>query len=156
MTAGVALSQSKSHGTDLTKQVQIIVSKLGYSTNIFSSNETINGLTVKPTRYLGDSWRSVNDAFRLLGAVWIRGGGAWLIPYIRPPQLKWRYIRTFTSRKKMQSVSAKVAAKLHISKSETVKEVIPLMHIMFRNKENAASISEWLGLEEEESDWLHG
>jgi replication factor C large subunit len=156
MTGGVAFSRTRSEGFGLRRQVMTAAAKLGYPQNAFVYQETANGVIVKPVRYMGDSWRQVNEAFRSLGGVWIRGVSGWAIPYLRPPQLKWRYIRTYHSRRKLQSVAAKVALKCHVSSNEAVSEVIPLLRLIYRDKTMAEATTSWLELEEDEVDWLSG
>jgi replication factor C large subunit len=156
MTGGVAFSRGHSEGMGLRRQVMTIVAKLGYPQSAFVFQETAQGMLVKPVKYMGDDWRRVNDALRGVGATWVRGGNGWAIPYLRPPQLKWRYIRTYHSRRKMQAVAAKVAAKCHISSKEAVSEVIPLLRLMYKNKANAEATTAWLELEEDEAEWLSG
>ncbi len=156
MTGGVAFARGHSEGLGLRKQVSTAVAKLGYPQSAFVYQETAQGMLVKPIKYMGDDWRRVNEALRGLGATWVRGGNGWAIPYLRPPQLKWRYIRTYHSRRKLQAVAAKVALKCHISSKEAVSEVIPLLRLMYRNKEGAEATTAWLELEEDEVDWLKG
>ena len=156
MTGGVAFTRGHSEGLGLRKQVSTAVAKLGYQQSAFAYQETAQGMLVKPIKYMGDDWRRVNDALRGLGAMWVRGGNGWSIPYLRPPQLKWRYIRTYHSRRKLQSVAAKVALKCHISSKEAVSEVIPLLRLMYSNKEGGEATTAWLELEEDEVDWLKG
>jgi replication factor C large subunit len=154
MTGGVAFSRGHSEGLGLRKQVMTAVAKLGYSHSAFVYQETAQGMLVKPMKFMGDDWRRVNEALRGLGATWVRGGNGWAIPYLRPPQLKWRYIRTYHSRRKLQAVAAKVALKCHISSKEAVSELIPLLRLMFKNKASADASMVWLELEEDEADWL--
>ena len=156
MTGGVAFSRGHSEGLGLRRQVMTAVAKLGYPQSTFVYQETAQGMLVKPIKYIGDDWRRVNDSLRGLGATWVRGGNGWTIPYLRPPQLKWRYIRTYHSRRKLQAVAAKVALKCHISSKEAISEVIPLLRLMYRNKETAEATTAWLELEEDEVDWLKG
>ena len=156
MTGGVAFSRGHSEGLGLRRQVMTAVAKLGYPQSAFAFQETAQGMLVKPVKYMGDDWRRVNESLRGLGATWVRGGNGWSIPYLRPPQLKWRYIRTYHSRRKLQAVAAKVALKCHISSKEAVSEVIPLLRLMYRNKEGADATTAWLELEEDEVDWLKG
>jgi replication factor C large subunit len=156
MTGGVAFARGHSEGLGLQKQVSTAVAKLGYHQSAFAYQETAQGMLVKPIKYMGDDWRRVNDALRGLGATWVRGGNSWAIPYLRPPQLKWRYIRTYHSRRKLQAVAAKVALKCHISSKEAVSEVIPLLRLIYKNKESSEATTAWLELEEDEVDWLKG
>jgi len=156
MTGGVAFSRGHSEGLGLRRQVATAVARLGYPQSAFVFQETAGGMMVKSVKYMGDDWRRVNEALRGLGATWVRGGNGWSIPYLRPPQLKWRYIRTYHSRRKLQAVAAKVALKCHIASKEAVSEVIPLLRLMYRNKETADATTAWLELEEDEVDWLKG
>ena len=156
MTGGVSFSNERSEGLGLHRQVITTLAKLGYPQSAFVFLETGGGLMVKPVKYMGDDWRLVNGALRGLGATWVRGGNSWVIPYLRPPQLKWRYIRTYHSRRKLQSVAAKIALKCHVSSKEAVSDVIPLLRLMYRNKEMAEVTTAWLKLEEDEVDWLKG
>lgn len=156
MTGGVAFSRTRSEGLGLRRQVMTAVAKLGYPQSAFSVQETASGLMVKPVKYMGDDWRRVNEALRGVGATWVRGGNGWAVPYVRPPQLKWRYIRTYHSRRKLQAVAAKVALRCHISGKEAVSEVIPLLRLMYRDKGMGEATTAWLELEEDEADWLRG
>jgi hypothetical protein len=56
----------------------------------------------------------------------------WSLPYFRPPQLVWRYRRTYHSRRRLRSVSERVAEKCHISTREAVSEVIPLLKVIYK------------------------
>ncbi len=157
MTGGVAFARSeRSEGTGLRRQIAIAASRLGYPQSAFSFQETPSGLMVKPMKYLGDDWRRVNEVLRSVGATWVRGGNGWAIPYVRPPQLKWRYIRTYQSRRRLQSVASKVALKCHISSREAVSEVIPLLRLIYRSKPMGEEATAWLDLDEEEADWIRG
>ena len=156
MTGGVALSRGRSEGLGLRRQVMTSVAKLGYPQSAFLFQETAGGMMVKPVKYMGDDWRRINEVLRGLGATWVRGGNGWSIPYLRPPQLKWRYIRTYHSRHKLQAVASKVALKCHVSSKEAVSEIIPLLRLMYRDKGTAEATTAWLELEEDEVDWLKG
>jgi replication factor C large subunit len=156
MTGGVAFSRGRSEGLGLRRQIMMATSKLGYPQSAFVLQETAGGMLLKPVKYMGDDWRRVNDALRAIGATWVRGGNGWAIPYLRPPQLKWRYIRTYYSRRKLQAVAAKVASKCHISINEAISEVIPLLRLMYKDKTTEEATTAWLGLEDDEVDWLKG
>ncbi|MBM3291505.1 replication factor C large subunit [Candidatus Bathyarchaeota archaeon] len=155
MTGGVALAKTRSEGNGLKKQIINIALKHGFTQNSFIFNETATGLIIKPTKYLGDEWRKLNEAFRSQGAIYVRGTGSWSIPYIRSPQIKWRYIRTYQSRMKLKSVAIKVASKCHTSIQEAITNIIPLLHIIMKGeKEKTSTISAWLDLDDAEIDWL--
>ena len=155
MTAGVALARCRSEGAGLIRQARSMVMKLGFPQSAFTIFESPDGIVIKPVRYLGDDWKQVNSSFRELGGRWMRGEGGWTIPYFRPPQIIWHYRRTWHRRRLQRSVAARVAEKCHISSQEAVGEVIPLLKVIFQNGEGMADeISDWLGLEEKESEWL--
>ena len=154
MTAGVAFSRSHSEGFGLKKQLTTAISKLGYPPYAFIFNETPSGLMVKPVKYMGDEWRKVNESLRSMGAMWVRGGNGWIVPYVRAPQIKWRYIRTYHSRRILTSLSEKLALKCHSSKKEIISEIIPLMRLMYKNQKMAEEMSAWLELDEDETNWI--
>jgi replication factor C large subunit len=157
MSGGVSFAKRRSEGLGLRRQILATTARLGYPQNAFTFHETADGLLVKPVRYLGDDWRRVNEALRGLGGSWVRGGNGWSIPYIRPPQLKWRYIRTYQSRQRLRSVSEKVAARCRVSRKEAISDVIPLMRMMFKgSREMGDEISGWLDLDDDEAVWLRG
>ncbi|MFB0557481.1 MAG: replication factor C large subunit [Candidatus Bathyarchaeia archaeon] len=155
MTGGVALSRSRSEGAGLVKIVRRKVTELGLQPMSFIITERPEGLQIKPVRYLGNDWRPVNSALRGMGAQWVREGGCWSIPYFRPPQLIWRYRRTWHSRRRLRSIAERVAEKCHVSTREAVAEVIPLMKVIFKDDASMAKeISGWLELDDKETKWL--
>jgi DNA polymerase III delta prime subunit len=155
MTGGVALSKLYSTGTGLLSQVREKAATLGFPPGAFTVTESREGIEVKPVKYLGNDWRRVNNGLREVGAQWVRGGNAWLIPYFRPPQLVWRYRRTYQSRRRRNEVAAKVAERCHISSKEAVAEVIPLVKVMVDGDPGMADeITGWLDLDDKQSKWL--
>ena len=155
MTGGVALSRRRSEGDGVVRQARSRLLRLGFPPSAFTVSETPAGVVVNPVRYLGKDWRQVNSALQELGARWMRGEGRWAVPYFRPPQLPWRYRRTWYSRRLRRSVAAHVAAKCHVSSQEAVREVIPILKIIFQGDERMAEeIVQWLELEEKEAEWL--
>ena len=155
MTGGVALSKLYSTGAGLLGQVREKTATLGFPPGAFTVTETREGIEVKPVKYLGNDWRTVNNGLREVGAQWVRGGNAWLIPYFRPPQLVWRYRRTYQSRRRRNEVAAKVAERCHISSKEAVAEVIPLVKVMVDGDPGMADeITGWLELDDKQSKWL--
>ncbi len=155
MTGGVALSKLYSTGTGLLSQVREKTATLGFPPGAFTVTEIREGIEVKPVKYLGNDWRRVNNGLREVGAQWVRGGNAWLIPYFRPPQLVWRYRRTYQSRRRRNEVAAKVAERCHISSKEAVAEVIPLVKVMVDGDPGMADeITGWLDLDDKQSKWL--
>ncbi|MFQ6053587.1 MAG: replication factor C large subunit [Candidatus Bathyarchaeia archaeon] len=155
MTGGVALARRRSQGAGPINQTRSRLMRLGFPPSAFTLSEEPEGVIVKPVRYLGNDWGRVNSALRELGGRWISGGGAWTIPYFRPPQLVWRSRRTWHSRRLRRSVAARVAEMCHVSTREAVDEVIPLLRVIFHGDEGmAGEVSAWLGLEEKEAEWL--
>jgi len=155
MTGGVALSRRASEGAGLLKLARTKVAELGFSPSEFIITEAPDGLRIKPVKYLGDDWRRVNTTLRGIGARWVRGGGCWSLPYFRPPQLVWRYRRTWASRRRRRSVAGRVAEKCHVSTREAVAEVIPLMKVIYQDDPSMAKeITGWLELEDKEAEWL--
>jgi hypothetical protein len=137
------------------KQVRTKIAELGFPPGEFNLMESPDGIMIKPVRYLGKDWRQVNTTLRSIGASWVRGGGCWSLPYYRAPQLVWRYRRTYHSRRRLRSVSERVAEKCHISTREAVSEVIPLLKVIYKeDSEMAQDLSSWLELDEKESGWL--
>ena len=119
------------------------------------TSETPGGIRIKPIRYLGNDWRRVNSSLRGIGASWVRGGGCWNLPYFRPPQLVWRYRRTWHSRRRRRSIAQRLAEKCHVSTKEAVAEVIPLLKVIYKDDPSMSEgISSWLELDEKEAEWL--
>jgi replication factor C large subunit len=155
MTGGVSLARRNSQGVGLLKMARTKVAELGFPQSDFTIIESPKGIRIKPNRYLKNDWRRVNEAFRSMGAGWIRGGGCWNLPYFRSPQLIWRYRRTYHSRRRRSSIAERVAEKCHISTKEAVAEVIPLVKVIFEESAPMAQeITGWLQLEDKEADWL--
>lgn len=155
MTGGVALSRRRSEATGLVNQIRTMFLRSGSSPRDFTLNEKAKGIVIKPIRYLGDDWKKLNSALRELGGSWLRGGGCWIVPYFRPPQLLWRYRRTWHSRRLRRDVATRIASKCHVSSQEAVSGIIPLLKIIFReDKMMAEEIAQWLELEKRESKWL--
>ena len=55
---------------------------------------------------------------------------------------------------KKKAIAEKIAQKTHSSKKEILKNTMPYIPIMFRNREMGANIIKELDLSEEEADWL--
>jgi len=158
MTGGVALARGRSKGTGLMRQVGSAIASLGSPPSAFTTMEGPEGFAVRPNKWLGkERWREVNSAFRAMGGSWAYDENVWKFPYFRAPQLKWRYIRTYHSRRRMQGIAERVAERCHLSTGEAVSEVMPLIQIIMKADEGMAEeISGWLGLEEKEAEWLRG
>ncbi|MBI2542334.1 replication factor C large subunit [Candidatus Woesearchaeota archaeon] len=57
---------------------------------------------------------------------------------------------------KKKEIARKIAEKTHSSKKEIIKNTMPYLPLMFRNKEMRNRIVGYLDLNEEESEWLKG
>ncbi len=155
MTGGVALSRRGSDGTGIIKLARKKIAELGFPPSNFVINEAPEGVDIRPVRRLGDDWRRVNFNLRGIGANWVRGGGRWSLPYFRPPQVVWRYRRTWHSRRRRRGVAEKVARRCHISTREAVAKVIPLMKVIYRGDTHMAEgLTSWLELDDKEAKWL--
>ncbi len=155
MTGGVALARRNSEGTALLKMVRVKVAQLRHPPYEFTVIEAQDGIRITPNMYMKDGWRRANDAFRLMGALWVRGEGFWVLPYFRSPQLIWRYRRTWHNRRRRKSIAKRVAEKCHTSMKVAVAEVIPLLKIIYAEDISmAGDISRMLGLEDNEIEWM--
>ena len=155
MTGGVALARHESEGTGLLKLIRKRITELGFRQTDFTIAESPDGLEIKLVRHLYNDWGRVNTFLRDLGARWVREKGLWNLPYFRPPQLVWRYRRTWHSRRRRSSIAERVAENCHISTKEAVADVIPLMKVIFQDNASMANeISEWLELGDKEAEWL--
>jgi hypothetical protein len=68
-----------------------------------------------------------------------------LIPYYREPQSKWRYIRSFHSRRRINSVTKRLAYYTHTSARHAKNEILPLLSYMIqRNEEMYENTSKWM------------
>ena len=156
MTGGVAFTKKVSKGLGLMKQVQQAVLRSGLPLSNFQTSETREGVLVNPVRWLGrDKWGELNGAIRSVGGRWVYGQNVWLVPYLREPQNKWRYITTYNDRRKTRDVAAKLAQRTHTSTQEAVTETLPLLRIIYRSGQEAADeIDAWLDLEDKEREFL--
>jgi len=101
---------------------------------------------VKPNRWLGkDKWAKLNTSLRGLGASWVYDKNVWMLPYYREPQAKWRFIRTYHARRRMKSVTRRLAAKTHTSSAKARTEILPLLRHMIRsNQAIYDDLSTWM------------
>jgi replication factor C large subunit len=158
MTGGVSLHRKNSKGLGALKQVENLIIKNGYPLNNFSTSETKDGIMIRPTRWLGkNKWNKMNSDLRDTGAKWVYGQNFWLLPYIRKPQAKWRYIRTYKNRHNRKNLATKLAKKTHTSTQEAITDTLPLLKIIYKLKpENREEINDWLLLEDNEQQYLLG
>ena len=146
MTGGVAFSKQKSEGTGYKDQLNAALRSAGLPPSRLSTQETQDGIMIKPTSWLGkDVWGKLNDNLRGLGAKWIYGKNIWILPYYKEPQLKWRYIKTYHSRRRMNSVTRQIAHYSHTSTDKVRNDILPLLIHMIRNSEEMFSETEaWM------------
>jgi replication factor C large subunit len=156
MTGGVSLHKKKSKGLGLLKQIEVTINKNGLQNRNFSTIETKNGIKIKPNNWLGrEKWGNLNQTLQNIGAKWIYGQNVWIVPYVREPLNKWRYIRTYHNRRKRRNLAGKLAKKTHTSTQEAITETIPLLKIIYKSNPNSQKeIDKWLKLEESEKEFL--
>jgi hypothetical protein len=156
MTGGVALAKKRSQGLGAMKQVQQAILRGGMPLSSFQTVEAKEGIIVNPVRWLGrDKWGDLNSQMRSIGGKWVYGQNVWIMPYLREPQAKWRYIMTYHDRHKMKAVAEKLALRTHTSTQEAVTETLPLMRIIYKaSQETADVIDGWLELEDKEREYL--
>jgi replication factor C large subunit len=136
MTGGVAFCRNKSEGTGYKDQLSMAVRSVGIPPSKLSIRETQEGVMIKPTSWLGkDIWGKLNNNLRELGAKWIYGKNVWILPYYKEPQLKWRYIKTYHSRRRMNSVTSQIAYHCHTSTKKVRNDILPLLSFMIQNSE---------------------
>jgi replication factor C large subunit len=154
LAGGVALALRRSQG--LVRVVERHLRSMGIPLSLFQLEEKPEGISVVPLRYLGrELWREVNTALRTLGGSWDREGGRWIVRYFRPPRIALRYWWSRESRRILRSITSKAAVRLHLSTSRAVRDVIPILRVIFQSDpEMARGISEWMELERKEIEWL--
>lgn len=154
IAGGVALSLMRSRG--LIGVVEGYMRSIGIPLGLFTLEERPKGIAVIPLRYLGDDlWRRVNRALRTLGGSWDRENRRWMVRYIRPPRIALRYWWSRERRRILRSIASKAASKLHLSISRAIKEVIPILKIIFQNDSKMREeIAAWMDLEGGEIQWL--
>jgi replication factor C large subunit len=157
MTAEVALTRQESKGGGLIQEVRHTLLRFGLPPTSLLIQEGKEGLIVKPTRYLGNDWQPLNNLLRGFGGRWLRGEGCWVIPYFRPPGRIDHLRRSWWSRRRLENLSTKVAAKCHISKRAALREAVPYIRAIFQeNEKTGISVAQWLELEEGTIKWLRG
>ncbi|MCD6480489.1 replication factor C large subunit [Candidatus Bathyarchaeota archaeon] len=154
LAGGVALSLERSQG--LLGVVERHLRAMGIPLSLLKLEERPEGVSIAPVRYLGgDTWRRVNMAVRSLGGSWDREGRRWIVGYLRPPRIALRYWWSREKRRMLKSISSKVASRMHISTSRAVRDVIPILKVIFQSDpEMAEGIAEWMELDGDEVKWL--
>jgi replication factor C large subunit len=146
MTGGVAFCRNKSEGTGYKNQIDITLLSLGFPTSKLSTQETHEGIMIRPTSWLGkEVWGKLNNNLRDMGARWIYGKNVWILPYYKEPQIKWRYIKTYHTRRRMNSVINRIAYHCHTSSNKVRNDILPLLTYMIHyNKEMFLDTEKWM------------
>ena len=146
MTGGVAFCRQKSEGTGYKDQLNSALRSAGLPPSKLSTQETQEGIMIKPTSWLGkDVWGKLNNNLKEIGAKWIYGKNVWILPYYKEPQLKWRYIKTYHSRRRMNSVTNRIAYNCHTSTDKVRNDILPLLTYMIHNSEEMFTETEaWM------------
>ena len=136
MTGGIAFSKEKSLGTGYKSQLVSVLRSAGLPPSRLGTQETHEGVVIKPNGWLGkDVWGDLNNRLRGIGAKWVYGKNVWVLPYYKEPQLKWRYISTYHSRRRLNSVTSQIAYNCHTSTDKVRNEILPYLIQMIRNNE---------------------
>ena len=146
MTGGIAFARKNSKGEGYRDQLNAVILGAGLNPSLISTINVPEGIMVKPNRWLGkDKWADLNAGLRGLGARWVYGRNVWMLQYYREPQAKWRLIRTYHSRRRMNSVTRRIAVKTHTSSARARNEILPFLRHMIRGNEAAYNeVSTWM------------
>jgi replication factor C large subunit len=146
MTGGIAFARKNSKGEGYRDQLNAAIMSAGLTPNLISTINVPEGIMIKPNRWLGkDKWAKLNTSLRGLGARWVYGKNIWTLPYFREPQAKWRFIRTYHARRRMNSVTRRLASKTHTSSAKARNEILPLLRHMIRGNETLYDdLSTWM------------
>ncbi len=146
MTGGVAFSKKKSQGTGYKSQLESTLRSIGLPPSRLGTQETQEGIVIKPNGWLGkDVWGELNNKLRAIGAKWVYGKNVWVLPYYKEPQAKWRYISTYHSRRRLNSVTNRIAYSCHTSTDKVRNDILPFLIVMIRNNE---------GMFQETEEWM--
>jgi replication factor C large subunit len=157
MTGGVALTREKSEGTGYRNQLDKVVLSAGIPPSKIGTTESPEGVIIKPNGWLGkDIWGKLNNSLRNIGGKWVYGRNVWLLPYYKEPQAKWRFIKTFHSRRRLKSVTQRIADYTHTSSARARTEIMPLISYMIRNNRDMYdATSAWMtNMPEKKLDYL--
>ncbi len=154
LAGGIALSLERSQG--LLRVVERHLKAMGIPLSLFNLEERPEGVSIAPVKYLGgETWRRVNIAVRALGGSWDREERRWIVGYLRPPRIALRYWWSREKRRILRSISSKAAVKMHLSTSRAIRDVIPILKVIFQSDaEMAKGIAEWMELDGDEIKWL--
>lgn len=136
MTGGIAFTRDKSLGEGYKDQLNIALRSAGLPPSKLSTQDSVEGVVIKPNGWLGkDVWNKLNNNLKDIGAKWVYGKNYWILPYYKEPQTKWRYIKTYHSRRRMDSVTARIAQQCHTSTDKVRTDILPLLTYMIQNNE---------------------
>jgi len=146
MTGGIAFTRNKSQGTGYKDQLNTVLRSSGVPPSKLSTVETQDGVVIKPQGWLGrDVWAKLNKAIRSIGGQWVYGRNVWILPYYKAPQLKWRYIKTYHSRRRLNSVVRRIAYHCHTSTDKVRNDILPLLTYMIqRNEKMYKETEKWI------------
>ncbi|MCW4013734.1 MAG: replication factor C large subunit, partial [Candidatus Bathyarchaeota archaeon] len=157
MTGGIAFTRDKSRGEGYKDQLNIALRSAGLPPSKLTTQDSIEGVVIKPNGWLGkDVWAKLNGNLRDIGATWVYGKNYWVLPYYKEPQTKWRYIKTYHSRRRMNSVTAQIARHCHTSTDKVRNDILPLLSYMIQNNQAMYQETEaWLtNLQDKKLDHL--
>jgi len=133
MTGGVAFTRKNSEGTGYRGRLDKVIRSAGLHPSKIGTSESSEGVVIKPNGWLGkDLWAKLNTGLRDVGAKWVYGRNVWLLPYYKEPGAKWRFIKTFHSRRRLKSVAKRIAHHNHIGSAKARSDVMPLLSYMIR------------------------
>jgi hypothetical protein len=146
MTGGVAFTRKNSEGTGYRGRLDKVILSAGLHPSKIGTTESKEGIVIKPNGWLGkDLWAKLNTGLRDVGAKWVYGRNVWLLPYYKEPGAKWRFIKTFHSRRRLKSVAKRIAQHNHIGSAKARSDVMPLLSYMIRtDREMYDDTREWM------------
>ena len=146
MTGGVAFSKENSQGTGYKSQLDSVLRSVGLPPSRLGTQETQEGIVIKPNGWLGkELWGELNNKLRDIGAKWVYGKNVWVLTYYKEPQLKWRFISTYHSRRRLNSVTSQIAYKCHTSTDKVRNDILPYLIQMIRtNKDMYRETEAWM------------
>ncbi len=158
MTGGVAFTRENSEGTGYRNQLDKVILSAGIPPSKIGTQESREGVIIKPNGWLGkEIWGKLNNSLKDIGAKYEYGRSVWILPYYKEPQAKWRFIKTFHSRRRMKSVTQRIANYTHIGSAKARTDVLPLLSYMIRNnKEMYESTKNWMtNIPKKKMDYMH-
>ena len=136
MTGGIAFTRDKSPGEGYKDQLNIALRSAGLPPSKLTTQDSAEGVIIKPNGWLGkDVWSKLNGNLRDIGAKWVYGKNYWVLSYYKEPQTKWRFIKTYHSRRRMNSVTSRIAYECHTSTDKVRSDILPLLTYMIQNNQ---------------------